>query len=102
VGPQVVVTLPKQHFEWLCELAQKWELKPKELASHGLMEWLSFQGETDEPRICVRIPPRHYRTLEKLCRPAEEPIAYLVRFMLCSVARHPEKYPELLAPVRVD
>ena len=95
----MVVTLPRQHFEWLCELAQKFELKPKELASRGLMEWLSFQGETDEPQICVCIPLVHYRAFEKLCR--DEPIAYLARFVLISVARHPEKYPELLAPVRV-
>ena len=103
VGPQVVVTLPRQHFEWLCELAQKWELKPKELASHGLMEWLAAQNlNVEEPRICVRLPLKNYRVLEKLCRPVEEPISYLVRFILCSIALDPEKYPELLAPVRVD
>ena len=102
VGPQVVITLPKQHFEWLRKLAKKFELKEKELAAHGLMEWLAAQGESPEPHICVRLPLKAYRALERLCRPADEPVAYLARFVLISVARHPEKYRELLAPVRVD
>ncbi|GEM_PF-6637897 len=109
VGPQLEVTLPKQHFERLCALARQWGLKEKELASHGLMEWLAAQTDrTDpergrkEPQLCLRLPWERYRVLERLCRPAGEPVAYLARFILCSVALHPEKYPELLAPVRVD
>lgn len=102
VGPQVVVTLPRHHFEGLCELARKWGWKPKELASHGLTEWLASQmdEDEDEPQVGVRLPLERYKALEKLCRPADEPVSYLARFILCSVAVHPEKYPELLAPVR--
>ncbi len=101
VGPQVVVTLSRHHFEGLCELAQKWGFKPKELASHGLTEWLAAQDpDEEEPQVCVRLPLERYKALEGLCRPADEPVSYLARFILCSVALHPEKYPELLAPVR--
>ena len=100
VGPQLVVTLPPRSFALLEELSGHFGLKPKELASRGLREWIAAQAQgprQKEPQICLRLPLRDYQVLEELSGPSRE-LAELCRGVLLAVARHPQKYRELWAP----
>lgn len=87
-------------WEWLCELAKHFATRPGELALRAVREWAAMQTPwKEEPKVCVSLPLRHYRVWEELAGP--DPIADLVRYALCSLAMHYQRYPELVHPALV-